>query len=50
MIHFWLEGLPAGDILGYVDYMGVRGVASAHFRLTSVFSNVQWISVDEMFY
>lgn len=38
--HFWRNGLPAGEMLGHVDRMGVPDVASAHRVFTNVASNV----------
>lgn len=39
-ICFWQNGLPAGEMLGSVDYMGVWDAASAQPALTNVFINL----------
>lgn len=49
-IAFWRKGLPVGESLGLVDYMVGRDVPRACYELTSVASNVQRISAEEVDY
>lgn len=48
--YFWLNHLPAGEMLGCVDHMGVRTVGSAHPGFTSVVSDVVQISTEGAVY
>lgn len=47
-IQTWREGVPSGETLGFVDYMGVPDVATAHSRLTNVARNMLLTSVDKV--
>lgn len=40
LIHFSLNGLPAGDMLVSVDHMGVCNVASVQAYITNVISKL----------
>lgn len=48
-IYFWWKSQLVGEMLGFVDYMGVKDVTSAHPWTTNLVSNVPWISADEIF-
>lgn len=47
--HSWRKGLPTGEILGDVDYIGVLDVPSAHLGLSNLVSSVAHISIDKVF-
>lgn len=44
-IHFWRKDLSGGEMMGCMDYMGVRDVASAHYWFTNVGNSVPRVSV-----
>lgn len=50
MADFWRKYPPAGEMLGDVEYMGVRYRASAHPGFTNVVSVVTRISIDKIVY
>lgn len=49
-IHISREGLPLGEMLDRVDYMGFRDIAGAHPGLIKVISNVPQATVVEVVY
>lgn len=44
-----VEGVPAGKMLGLVDYIGVRDVGSAHHGFILMGSFFPWTSLEEVF-
>lgn len=50
VIHCWQTGLPAGEVCGRLDHMGIRNVANAHPGFIRVVSNGPQIPDDEVVY
>lgn len=48
--HFLLNGLPASEMLGLVDYMGIRDASSRCPGFTSMINGVRRVLGDEAFY
>lgn len=49
-IHFWQKALPAGKMLGRLDYTGTRHVLGAPVGFTNVVRNVPWSAIDKTVY